>query len=99
MRPKKIFFVIPIALFFLVPLLVQFLWNKVLVDVLAVKSITYWQAAGIFILSRMLFGSFSWGKKHHHHRMKKNFSEKFSNMSDAERQRFKEEWHKRNSGC
>lgn len=99
MRPKKIFFIFPVALFFIVPLLVKFLWNNILVAVLSVKSITYWQAAGIFILSRLLFGSFSWGKNHHHPRMREKIMEKFSTMSDAERQQFKEEWHKRNSKC
>ena len=34
------------------------LWNHVLTDVLGVKTITYWQALGILVLARILFGGF-----------------------------------------
>ena len=34
------------------------LWNGVLVDVLGVKVITYWQALGLLVLSKILFGGF-----------------------------------------
>lgn len=34
------------------------LWNGVLTDVLNVKTITYWQALGILVLARILFGGF-----------------------------------------
>jgi hypothetical protein len=34
------------------------LWNHVLSDVLGVKMITYWQALGILVLARILFGGF-----------------------------------------
>lgn len=32
------------------------LWNHVLVDVVAVKAISYWQAVGLLLLARILFG-------------------------------------------
>ena len=34
------------------------LWNHVLADVLGVKLITYWQALGILVLAKILFGGF-----------------------------------------
>jgi hypothetical protein len=34
------------------------LWNHVLAEVLEVKLITYWQALGLLVLARILFGSF-----------------------------------------
>jgi Ca2+/H+ antiporter, TMEM165/GDT1 family len=34
------------------------LWNHVLSDVLGVKVISYWQALGILVLARILFGGF-----------------------------------------
>jgi len=34
------------------------LWNGILVDVLSVKTITYWQALGLLVLARILFGGF-----------------------------------------
>lgn len=34
------------------------LWNGVLTDVLSVKAITYWQALGLLVLAKILFGGF-----------------------------------------
>ena len=34
------------------------LWNGVLVDVVAVKAISYWQALGLLVLAKILFGGF-----------------------------------------
>jgi len=34
------------------------IWNNVLTVVLDVKAITYWQALGILVLSKILFGGF-----------------------------------------
>jgi len=34
------------------------LWNGVLTDVLGVKTISYWQALGILVLAKILFGGF-----------------------------------------
>ena len=34
------------------------LWNGVLVDVVAVKAISYWQALGVLVLAKILFGGF-----------------------------------------
>jgi hypothetical protein len=34
------------------------LWNHVLTDVLGVKLITYWQALGLLVLAKILFGGF-----------------------------------------
>jgi hypothetical protein len=42
----------------LLALAVRGLWNGVLTDVLDVKAITYWQALGILVLARILFGGF-----------------------------------------
>jgi hypothetical protein len=38
------------------------LWNCLLPEILGVKSITFWQAMGILILSKILFGGFHFGK-------------------------------------
>src|SRR5690242_713730 len=34
------------------------LWNGVLAEVVNVKTITYWQALGLFVLARILVGGF-----------------------------------------
>ena len=56
---KKIgvFFVLcPLVIFLLVTLIVKMLWNCILPDVLGVKTINYWQAMGILVLSKIFFG-------------------------------------------
>ena len=41
---------------FLFGLAVQWLWNKVMVEIFPVPAITYWQAVGLIVLSKLLFG-------------------------------------------
>ncbi len=49
------FFVVVAALA-LASLVVMFLWNAILPSVVGWGAVSYWQAMGIFILSRLLFG-------------------------------------------
>lgn len=80
---------------FLLPYIVMLLWNGILPEVIGVKAITYWQAVGIFILSKLLFGGFKFGKHHHNHKMKEHLREKFMNMNQEEREAFKQKWRER----
>ncbi len=72
--------------------IVMSLWNAILPAVLGVKAITFAQALGIFILSKILFGGFKggggWGRKKQEWRMK--MQDKWQNMSTEERQQWKE---------
>ena len=73
--------------------IVMLLWNSVLVAAISsAHIINFWQAAGLLILSKILFGGF---KKSHHHEWKNKMLEKFNSMSDEEKQKFKEEWKSR----
>jgi hypothetical protein len=45
---------------------VMLLWNGLLPAIFGVKAITFWQAIGILVLSKLLFGGF--GGRHGHHR-------------------------------
>ncbi len=94
------------------------LWNGILPEIIGVKTITYWQAVGIFILCKLLFGGFKGGGNHNHkkHKMiKKHFKnccnnndnkssmkealrDKFMNMSDEERENFRQKWKDRFRG-
>lgn len=75
---------------------VMYLWNKIMPGVTGLKPISYAQALGIFILSRLLFGNFGFGnrsvKPYTDHPPRKP---KFMEMSEEEQQQFKEEWNKR----
>ena len=96
-KRKKIgIFLFFLAALFLLPYIVMLLWNNILPAVIGVKTITYLQAIGIFILSKILFGGFNFGGKHRHHKMmKEHFQEKFMNMSNEERETFKQKWRER----
>ena len=48
----------------------QWLWNILLPDILGVKSINYWQAFGVLILSKILFGGMRFHKKNGHFKQK-----------------------------
>ncbi|MFL9481417.1 hypothetical protein ACI6Q2_01485 [Chitinophagaceae bacterium LWZ2-11] len=72
---------------------VMFLWNNILVSVLGIKAISFVQALGILVLSKILFGGFNKGfGGRRHHEWKNGMKEKWQNMSDEERVKFKEEW-------
>ncbi len=51
-----------VVLGFLFGIVVMWLWNALLPGLFGLKFITYWQAVGLIILSRLLFGSFGHGK-------------------------------------
>lgn len=98
---RKLFFVFPlffIAAILLLSFIVMLLWNAILPPVLNIHAITYWQAAGIFILCKILFGSFKrrgFSSSERSWRGGPPWRQKWMNMSDEERAKFREEWKKR----
>ncbi len=74
--------------------IVMSLWNGVLVSVLSVKTITFWQAFGILVLSKILFGGFGKGCRCHrrHFGWNEKMKEKWEKMSPEEREEFKQQW-------
>ena len=77
--------------------IVMWLWNAVLPGVTGVLPLNYWQAMGILVLSRILFSGFRFGG-HHGHRppfMHPSFRNKLMEMSDEEREQFKNQWKQR----
>ncbi len=91
---KPLFLLIPIALFFAIGYIVMLLWNALIPDLFGFKTITYLQALGLFLLSRILFGNFGFGNKKPPFANSK-MREKMMNMTAEERQQFKEEWNNR----
>ncbi len=98
-RGRKIF-LIP---FFVVGFLALFsfivmqLWNNVLVNVVHVSAVNFWQALGILVLAKILFGGFRgahWGR----HRWNQQMQQKWMNMTPEEREKFKAEWRTRCGG-
>jgi hypothetical protein len=67
------------------------LWNWLVPALFSGPMITFWQALGLLILSKILFSGF--GKKGHHyggHWRAHHWKEKWTNMTPDERERFKE---------
>ena len=93
-RKKFIFFpILAAGALALISYIVMLLWNNLLPDILHASTITYWQAAGILVLSKILFG-FGGGGGHRGQWMQHKM-ERFQNMSPEEQQRFREEMRSR----
>jgi Ca2+/H+ antiporter, TMEM165/GDT1 family len=69
----------------------QWLWNILLPEILGVKSINYWQAFGILVLSKILFGGMNF-KKHDGKFRRKMQDFREQNFTDEERMKFRNEW-------
>ena len=78
--------------------LVMGLWNAILPAVLGVKAITFVQALGILLLSKILFGFGGGGFRRRRHEWKQQMEEKLGAMSPEEREKFKAEWKHRCGG-
>ena len=101
-HPAKIIFfaVVAIAFALAVGWIVMWLWNAILPSVANVKPLTYWQAVGLLVLSRILFGGFGgsrkWEKQSRRFQNRGGrWREKWMNMSEEERQEFKAKWKER----
>ena len=88
-----LFILIPIGIGLLV-WVVMFLWNAILPDVIGVSTISYWQALGIFVLSKILFGGFKGGPSKRG-RFRNKPTDKFMEMTDDQKASFKSEWRSR----
>ena len=73
------------------------LWNAVVPDVFRGPAITFWQAIGLFILTRILFhgmGHGRWGHRWRHDRWKHRMDERMSAMAPEEREKFRKRWER-----
>jgi hypothetical protein len=80
---------------FLFGWIVMLLWNAILVPVLQVGALSFWQGVGLLVLTRILFGSMGGGGWKKRGAPNSKFRQKWMNMSDEERSTFREEWKKR----
>jgi hypothetical protein len=72
--------------------IVQWLWNLVMPDVFGLKEIGYWQAFGLLILTKILFGGAGWHRDKRHH-----LKAKFQSGDDPCGE-FRMRWEQRSSG-
>ena len=98
-RIRKVLMVISIALVatLVFGFVVMSLWNAILPAVLGVKAISFIQALGILLLSKILFGGFGRGgfRRGPGQEWQQEMKEKWGAMSPEEREKFKAEWKNR----
>ncbi len=73
----------------LISFVVMQLWNNLLPGILHVSTVTFWQAMGIFILCKILFGFGKGGRMGAAPWMRRRMQERFKNMSPEEKELFK----------
>lgn len=84
--------------------IVMLLWNELVPALFNGPVVTYWQAVGILILSKILFHGFG-GRRGHHHRhgkredMKRHFMRKMEDMTPEQREKFRRRWEWKFGAC
>ncbi len=77
---------------------VMSLWNAILPELTGVKAISFWQAVGLFVLCKILFGNFRGPGGGARGRMgfgPGGIWEKMRNATPEEREALREEWRRR----
>lgn len=76
---------------------VMSLWNFLMPQIFGLMSITFCQAGGLFLLSRILFGGLGFGRgaywQHKKHNWKDKMNDKWNNMSEDERSEWRERFN------
>jgi hypothetical protein len=103
MRWKKMIFIAPLAILamllftFIGGEIVLHLWNWLLPALFGWHQINFWQALGLLLLCRILFGGFGrhgYGRSHFRRRME----ERYGHTTPEERERFRQRMRER-FGC
>ena len=68
---------------------VMSLWNGLLPPIFGIKTIHFWQAMGLLLLARILFGGFS-HRHGHNWGHRRRMLQKWERMTPEERAKFKE---------
>ncbi len=84
--------VVGVLFVFLFGYITMVLWNWLLPEIFGIRAINFWQALGLLLLAKILFGGFrgkSWGSGHDRIHWKQRYYEKMSRMTPEEKDRFK----------
>jgi hypothetical protein len=77
---------------------VMWLWNRLMPEIFGLHAIGFWQALGLVVLSKILFGGF-----HGRHGMKGDFrarlTRRWEDMTPEEREKFRSRGISPASGC
>jgi hypothetical protein len=71
--------------------IVMALWNWLIPPIVGWKTIDYWQALGLFVLAKILFGFGGHGHRHRMHmHWRARWAERWEKMTPEEREKFRE---------
>ena len=83
-----------VAVLALLSLAVMLLWNSLVPELFRGPRLEYWQALGLLLLSRILFGGLR-GRGWHGHWRQRMWRERWENMTPEERERLREHYQRR----
>ena len=86
------FLVLVPALIAVLSWVVMSLWNALIPALFHGPLVTFWQAAGLLVLCKILFGGFRGGCGGFGGRWRHKMQQRWMDMSPEERDRFKQEW-------
>jgi hypothetical protein len=87
---------IAVVAFLVFGFVVTHLWNYLIPGLFGLHAITFWQAVGLIILGRLLFGGF--GPRFGGAPWRRHMAERWAQMSPEEREKFREGMHGRCGG-
>lgn len=92
------FAVFAVAAIGVVGAVVMTLWNWLTPAIFGWHTIDFWQAMGLLVLGRLLFGGLRGGGHGRHGHWRARMAQRWDEMSDEERQRFREGMRQRCGG-
>ena len=84
------FLVLAIALVAVLSFVVMSLWNTLVPSLFGGPALRFWQAAGLLVLSRILFGGWRGHGARHGHWRQRMWRERWESMTPEERARVRE---------
>ena len=76
--------------------IVMLLWNALMPTLFHLPLVSFWQALGLLLLTKILFSGFRGGGPRG--RWKEKITDRWMNMTPEEREKFKQEWGRRCGG-
>jgi hypothetical protein len=70
---------------------IKYLWNWLMPGIFGLPTITYWQAVGLFVLSKILLGGFhrNGAGRGRHRGWKRHMEKRFAKMTPEDREKFR----------
>ena len=94
-KPLKVLMFLAMGAAFLLVMgtIVMLLWNAILPEITGWKTLNFWEATGLLVLSRILFGGFGRGGRSGSKERSK-WRKNWKHMSAEDKEKFKARWKK-----